>query len=83
VHYLASLFDEGTTQALFARIAREAGLAPQPLGDAVRVSRRGGLTWVFNYGPGTHTLAADIADDAVVIGSRTIEPQGVAAYRAS
>jgi beta-galactosidase len=83
IHYLASLFDEATTQALFERVAQEAGLAPTPLGDAVRVSRRGGLTWVFNYGPGTHTLAADIADDAIVIGSRTIEPQGVAAYRAS
>ncbi|TDG11098.1 beta-galactosidase [Paraburkholderia guartelaensis] len=81
VHYLASLFDEVSTQALFARVAREAGLTPQPLGDAIRVSRRGGFTWVFNYGPGTHTLSADIPDDAYVIGSRTIEPQGVSAYR--
>ncbi|MEX3689967.1 beta-galactosidase [Paraburkholderia sp. BR14263] len=81
VHYLASLFDEASTQALFARVAREAGLTPQPLGDAIRVSRRGGFTWVFNYGPSTHTLSADIPDDAYVIGSRTIEPQGVSAYR--
>ncbi|WP_042259905.1 beta-galactosidase [Paraburkholderia heleia] len=81
VHYLASLFDEASTQALFARVAREAGLTPQPLGDAIRVSRRGGFTWVFNYGPGTHTLSADIPDDAYVIGSRTLEPQGVSAYR--
>ncbi|QGZ60039.1 beta-galactosidase [Paraburkholderia acidiphila] len=81
VHYLASLFDEASTQALFARVAREAGITPQPLGDAIRVSRRGGFTWVFNYGPGTHTLSADIPDEAIVIGSRTIEPQGVSAYR--
>ncbi|MEM5314505.1 beta-galactosidase [Paraburkholderia sp. JHI869] len=81
VHYLASLFDEASTQALFARVAREAGLTPQPLGDAIRVSRRGGFTWVFNYGPGTHTLSADIPDEAIVMGSRTIEPQGVSAYR--
>ncbi|HEY4806042.1 MAG TPA: beta-galactosidase [Paraburkholderia sp.] len=83
VHYLASLFDEATTQAVFARAAREAGLAPQPPGDAIRVSRRGGFTWVFNYGPGTHTLSADIPDEAFVIGSRTIEAQGVSAYRSS
>jgi len=83
VHYLASLFDDATTQAIFARAAREAGLAPQPLGDAIRVSRRGGFTWVFNYGPGTHALSADIPDEAFVIGSRTIEPQGVSAYRSS
>jgi len=81
VHYLASFFDEASTQALFARIANEAGLAPTHLGDAVRVSRRGGLTWVFNYGPNTHQLAAEIPSDAFVIGSHAIEAQGVAAYR--
>jgi beta-galactosidase len=81
VHYLASFFDEASTHALFARIANEAGLAPTRLGDAVRVSRRGGLTWVFNYGPNTHQLAAEIPSDAFVIGSHAVEPQGVAAYR--
>jgi beta-galactosidase len=81
VHYLASFFDEASTHALFARIANEAGLAPTHLGDAVRVSRRGGLTWVFNYGPNTHQLAAEIPSDAFVIGSHAVEPQGVAAYR--
>jgi beta-galactosidase len=35
---------------------------------------------VFNYGDATHTLA-DVADDAFVIGSHAIEPQGVAVYR--
>ena len=81
VHYLASLFDEASTQALFARIATEAGLAPKPLGEFIRESRRGGLTWVFNYGPRAHALPADIPNDAFVIGSHDIEPQGVAAYR--
>lgn len=81
LHYLASLFDEATTAALFARIAREAGLTPVALGDAVRVSRRGKLTWVFNYGPGAHTLDAAIPDAAIVIGTRHIEAAGVAAYR--
>ncbi|WP_430230776.1 beta-galactosidase [Paraburkholderia tropica] len=83
VHYLASLFDDDATQALFARIASEAGVAPTPLGDAVRVSRRGGLTWVFNYGPGTHTIDAAIADRDFVIGTRALEPQGVSAYRSA
>jgi beta-galactosidase len=81
VHYFASLFDDASTQALFARVAREAGLEPEPLGDTVRVSRRGGVTWVFNYGTQTHTLQADIPGDAFLIGSRDIEPQGIAAYR--
>jgi beta-galactosidase len=81
VHYFASLFDDASTQALFARVAREAGLEPEPLGDTVRVSRRGGVTWVFNYGTQTHTLQADLPSDAFLIGSRDIEPQGIAAYR--
>jgi beta-galactosidase len=81
VHYLASFFDEASTLALFARIANEAGLAPTHLGDAGGGSRCGGLTWVFNYGPNTHQLAAEIPSDAFVIGSHAVEPQGVAAYR--
>jgi beta-galactosidase len=79
-HYLASLFDDALTARLFARIAEEAGLDTIPLGDSVRVSRRGALTYVLNYGDQPHTLA-DVADGAFVIGSRTIEPQAVAVYR--
>lgn len=79
-HYFASLFDDALTVRLFARIAQEAGLETQALGDSVRISRRGGLTYVFNYGDRTHTLD-DISDDAFVIGSREVAPQGVAVYR--
>ena len=50
------------------------------LGESVRISRRGALTYVFNYGEQVHTLA-DLADERIVIGSRAIEPQGVAVYR--
>ncbi|QJP71686.1 beta-galactosidase [Burkholderia glumae] len=80
-HYFASLFDEAGTATLLARVAREAGLAPVPLGDAVRVSRRGGLTWVFNYGPEPYRIDAAIPDAAIVVGARCIEAAGVAAYR--
>jgi beta-galactosidase len=79
-HYFASLFDDALTTRLFAGIAREAGLEATVLGDGVRISRRGGLTYVLNYGEQVHTLA-DIADAAFVVGSREIQPQGVAVYR--
>jgi len=79
-HYFASLFDDALTQRLFARIAQEAGIETMPLGDAVRVSRRGALTYVFNYGAEVHTLD-HVADHAFVIGSRAVAPQGVAIYR--
>jgi beta-galactosidase len=79
-HYFASVFDERLTEQLFARIAAEAGLTPRVLGDSVRVSRRGALTYVFNYGERAHRVdGVDAAD--FVIGTREVEPQGVAAYR--
>ncbi|MDR5758919.1 beta-galactosidase [Caballeronia sp. LZ035] len=81
VHYFTSLFDEALTQTLFARIAKEAGLAPTPLADGIRVSRRGGLTYVFNYSNDPYTVD-DIGGDRFIIGSREVEPQGVAIYRA-
>ncbi|KVD86077.1 beta-galactosidase [Burkholderia sp. ABCPW 14] len=80
LHYWAALFDEGTTEQLFADVAAEAGLAPAPLGDSVRVSRRGGLTYVFNYGDAPHTIDA-VPPSAFVLGDAQVEPRGVAAYR--
>ena len=80
VHYFASLFDDAMTQALFARIATEAGLAPTPLGDSVRISRRGKLTYVFNYANTRHVIEG-VDASRFVIGAREVEPQGVAAYR--
>jgi beta-galactosidase len=82
IHYLASIFDDVLTTRLFAGVAREAGLDVTALGDGLRISRRGGLAYVLNYGEQSHTLA-DVADDAFVIGSREIGPQGVAVYRTS
>ncbi|KAB0648066.1 beta-galactosidase, partial [Burkholderia territorii] len=80
LHYWASLFDDATTARLFADVAAAAGLTPSPLGDGVRVSRRGGLTYVFNYGSTPHTIDA-VPPSAFVIGAAQVEPQGVAVYR--
>ncbi|MFP3802738.1 Beta-galactosidase C-terminal domain, partial [Paraburkholderia sp. SIMBA_027] len=55
-------------------------LTPSPLGDGVRVSRRGGLTYVFNYGGTPHTLDG-VPPSAFVVGAAQVEPQGVAVYR--
>ena len=61
IHYLASIFDDVLTTRLFAGVAREAGLDVTALGDGLRISRRGGLAYVLNYGEQSHTLA-DVAD---------------------
>ncbi|WP_193390737.1 beta-galactosidase trimerization domain-containing protein, partial [Burkholderia multivorans] len=80
LHYWAALFDDATTAQLFASVAAEAGLAPTPLADGVRISRRGGLTYVFNYGDTVHTIDA-VPPAAFVVGSADVEPRGVAVYR--
>jgi beta-galactosidase len=80
VNYLASLFDDALTAHVFAQIAGESGLNVTAQGESVRVSRRGGLTYVFNYGEATHTVDG-VDASAFVLGSRDVEPQGVAAYR--
>jgi beta-galactosidase len=80
IHYFASLFDDALTQSLFARIATEAGLTPTPLGDSVRISRRGGLTYVFNYTNAKHVIDG-VDAERFVIGTNEVEPQGVAAWR--
>ena len=79
-HYFATVFDASLTTSIFARIATAAGLAVQVLDEGVRVSRRGALTYVFNYGPRTYTIDG-VDDAAFVIGTRSVEAQGVAAYR--
>jgi beta-galactosidase len=76
--YLASLFDDTTTQQLFLKVAGEAGLQAEPLADGVRISRRGALTYVFNYNATPYRVTA--AKDFVV-GQAEVEPQGVAIYR--
>ncbi len=82
MHYCASLFDDALTQCIFQQVAQAAQLAVTPLADTVRVSRRGALTYVFNYGDTAYTID-DVRAEAFVIGSPSVEPQGVAVYRAS
>jgi beta-galactosidase len=80
VHYLASVFDAEFTRDYVERVAQAAGLAPQRLPDSLRISRRGGLTFAFNYA--TSSCAAPAADGAsFVVGAAQVAPQGVAIYR--
>ena len=51
-------------RACSRRSPRRRASKPQALGDSVRISRRGALTYVFNYGDTPHTLT-DVADDAL------------------
>ena len=79
-HYCASLFDESFTQTLFEQVAQSAGLETQVMGDTLRVSRRGKLTYVFNYGETEHRID-QLGAQSFVLGGPLVEQQGVAIYR--
>ena len=76
--YLAALFDETLTRTLLGDVARQAGLHAHALPDGVRISRRGALTYVFNYGDVPYRIEAP---GSFVVGRQKVEPQGVAIYR--
>ncbi|MEX3955231.1 beta-galactosidase [Trinickia sp. EG282A] len=79
-HYFASVFDDALTTRWFSEIAAAAGLSVTPLADGVRVSRRGGLTYVFNYGDRPHSIEG-VDASAFVLGTGEVEPRGVSIYR--
>jgi beta-galactosidase len=78
VLYLASLFDATLTQEIFLKVAKLAGLDAAPLPEGIRISRRGGLTYVFNYNTAPYRITAP---GRFIVGQQDVEPQGVAAYR--
>ncbi|KLU23902.1 beta-galactosidase [Caballeronia mineralivorans PML1(12)] len=79
VLYLASLFDETLTQDIFLSVAKAAGLDAGPLPEGIRISRRGALTYVFNYNATPHRI---LKAGHFVVGQEEVEPQGVAIYKA-
>jgi beta-galactosidase len=79
VRYLASIFDEALTQAIFLEAAKAAGLDAEPLPEGIRISRRGALTYVFNYNETPHKINAA---GNFIAGQKEVEPQGVAIYKA-
>jgi beta-galactosidase len=76
--YLASLFDEATTRAVMHDAARAAGLAVEQLDDGVRLARRAGLTFVFNYGESSYAVPPDAT---LVFGDGQVGPQQVSVFR--
>jgi beta-galactosidase len=79
VLYLASLFDETLTQDIFLTVAKASCLDAAPLPEGIRISRRGGLTYVFNYSATPYRIPAAASS---IVGQEEVEPQGVAIYRA-
>jgi beta-galactosidase len=80
MHYLATLTDDGFLTAFFTALCAEAGIAVTPLAGALRLRRRGGLTFAINYG--AEPAVAPAPEGAVfVLGSRQIDPHDLAIWR--
>lgn len=77
--YVGSLGDRGFLTDFLESLCAEAGVATQRLETDVRVRRRGGLTFAFNYG--AQPVAAPAPEGArFVIGAATIAPRDLAVW---
>lgn len=78
VFYLACWPDEVLLTSLMRNLAQEAGLEILELPEHIRIRRRGGLTFAFNYG----TEVWDIPSGAeLILGEKSLKPQEVAIWR--
>lgn len=77
-HYLACWPDEKLLSETIVLMARKAGLETIDLPGGVRLRRRGGLTFAFNYGD--EPWGAPIAGTPI-LGDRHVRPQGVTIWK--
>jgi beta-galactosidase len=79
VRYLGGGFDPASTSRILAQAAREAGLAPEPLPEGLRLRRRGDLLFVLNYSDQPRSLTLPAAH--WLLGGSEVAPHGVAIAR--
>jgi len=76
--YLACWPDEILVASVMRLVTKAAGLATTPLPEAIRLRRRGDLTFAFNYGTEPWT-APNFGK--LLLGEQTMRPQSVAVWR--
>ena len=81
VLYLTTAPDNAFLAALVSSLLSEAGVALAPVDADIRLRRRGGLVFAFNYGPEPHDVSALSKGAAFVLGGALLQPVGVAAWR--
>jgi beta-galactosidase len=84
VHYLTTLPNGEFLSAVIVSLARRAGVDLTPLPQDLRMRRVGDLVFVFNYGPQAIPVPDGIipAGARMILGSRVLDPAGVAVWRA-
>jgi beta-galactosidase len=78
--YVATVSCDAFLKALFAHLLPQAGIEPLTLPQDVRLARRGGLNFLFNYSaqPSQVTIPSTAQ---WLLGSATLDGYGVAIYR--
>ena len=79
VRYLAGWFDAALQREVMLRAARDAGLAPVPLPEGLRLRRRGDLLFVINYS--AHAACVEVPQTRWLVGSAQLPAHGVAIAR--
>jgi beta-galactosidase len=79
VRYAGAWFDAALHRALLEGAARDAGLPVTALPPGMRVRRRGGVSFAFNFGPHPADAPAP-ADARFVLGERTLGTADVCAW---
>lgn len=77
--YLATLTDATLLTDLLEALCAEVGVATVRLSEDLRICRRGGLVFAFNYAE-TAAMAPAPQDATFVLGGRTIAPRDVAVW---
>ena len=79
MHYLACWPDDALLNGIVSHLADRAALRCHPVPAHVRLRRRGGLTFAFNYGPEVYPLPEGITP---LLGSARLQPFDVAVWQA-
>lgn len=77
-HYLAGWPDARLLASVMRYVTKKVKLKTLALPEHIRLRRRGGLTFIFNYGERAWTAPADLRP---VLGKRNISPQGIGIFR--
>jgi beta-galactosidase len=80
VRYVTAWLTHDLHRTVLADAARAAGLALQSLPEGLRLARRGGLTFAFNFGDARATAPAP-ADAQFVLGEASLGTGDVCAWR--
>jgi beta-galactosidase len=59
----------------------EAGVGTTPLSEVIRIRRRAGITFAFNYGSDSHDAPSNVAARCV-LGAQSIGAHNLSAWRA-